>query len=127
MCTEAQNPVLVRGRHRTIEYARCANGSLAAKAFIEGLDESDQRKLDTLFRRMAETGKIFNREQFKHVAGEIYEFKRFQVRVGCFQVGNRWLLTHGFIKKTHKWPNSELKLAERIMQEHLDREQRGRR
>ncbi|MFH0983410.1 MAG: type II toxin-antitoxin system RelE/ParE family toxin [Planctomycetota bacterium] len=98
---------------------------MPAKLFIEDLDEPDQRKLDTLFRRMADTGKIFNREQFKQVAGKIYEFKRFQVRVGCFQVGNRWILTHGFIKKGEQWPRSELERAERIMNEQLAREKRG--
>ena len=93
----------------------------ARQGFIEGLDDSDQRKLDTLFRRLAETGKIFNREQFKLVNGQIFEFKRYQVRVGCFQIENRWLLTHGFIKKQHKWPKAELTRADRIRAEHLER------
>ena len=48
---------------RTIEYAICADGSMPAKEFVEGLDESEQRKLDTLFRRLAAMGKIFNKEQ----------------------------------------------------------------
>jgi hypothetical protein len=116
--------VVVRGTARTIEYAVCSNGTMPAREFIEGLDPSDQRKLDTLFRRMAETGKIFNREQFKLVEGEIFEFKRFQTRVGCFQVGPRWILTHGFQKKGDRWPKAEVIRAERIMREHLERERR---
>lgn len=116
--------VLIRGSMRTIEFARCANGDVPARQFIEDLDESDQRKLDVLFRRMADTGKIFNVEQFKQVDGRIYEFKRFKVRIGCFQIVNRWLLTHGFVKKQDRWPAAELEKAKRIMNEHLDREQR---
>ncbi len=114
--------VLVRGTLRTIEFAVCTSGDSPAREFLDNLDEADQRRLDVLFRRMAETGKIFNLEQFKQVDGKIYEFKRFQIRLGCFQIGSRWLLTHGFIKKSPKWPMKELERAERIMEEHLRRE-----
>lgn len=116
--------VVVRGAARTIEYAVCLDESMPAKEFIEGLDESSQRKLGTLFQRLADTGKIFNREQFKLVDEQIFEFKRHQVRVGCFQIGTRWLLTHGFVKKQDRWPKAELVRAHRIRVEHLERERK---
>ena len=116
--------VVVQGTRCTIEYAVCADGSMPAKEFIEGLDEQDQRRLVTLFHRLADTGVISNREQFKHLEGKIWEFKRHQVRVGCFQAGARWLLTHGFIKKRNDWPKSEVKRANRIRDEHINREKR---
>lgn len=122
MSRDADLTIVVRGNMRTIEYALCANGSIPAKEFIEGLDESGQRRLDTLFRRMADMGRIFNRELFKQVEGKIYEFKRFQTRVGCFQIGTRWVLTHGFTKKGDRWKKSEIERAERIMEDHLARE-----
>lgn len=59
--------MLVKGSQRSVEYAVCLDGSMPAKEFMLGLDESNQRKLDTLFHRMAETGKIYNEEQFKHL------------------------------------------------------------
>lgn len=122
MTREADRPlVVVRGTMRSIEYAVCANRSMPAKEFIEGLDEGDQRKLDVLFRKMAETGKLFNKEQFKLVKEKIYEFKRHQIRIGCFQVETSWVLTHGFKKKTDRWPQNELKRAERIREEDLAR------
>lgn len=114
--------VVVRGSLRTIEYAVCANGSMPAKDFIEGLEEKEQRKLAVLFQRMADTGRISNREQFKLVRGKLYEFKRYQTRVGCFRIQDRWVLTHGFIKKTDRWPRSQIERGERIMEEHLKRE-----
>lgn len=123
---DVDSPVVVRGTMRTIEYATCSNGSKPAKEFVENLNDSDLRKLMTLFRRMADTGKIFNREQFKQVEDKIFEFKRFQIRVGCFQLEHRWLLTHGFIKKGDRWPASELERAKRIREEHIEREH-GRR
>ena len=122
MSKDADSNIVVRGNQRTIEYAICADGSMPAKEFVEGLDESEQRKLDTLFRRLAAMGKIFNKEQFKQVKGKIFGFKRYQTRVGCFQIGIRWVLTHGFIKKGDRWKKSDIERAERIMEEHLARE-----
>ena len=122
MSKDADSNIVVRGNQRTIEYAICADGSMPAKEFVEGLDESEQRKLDTLFRRLAGIGKIFNKEQFKQVKGKIFGFKRYQTRVGCFQIGMRWVLTHGFIKKGDRWKKSDIERAERIMEEHLARE-----
>ena len=122
MSKDADSNIVVRGNQRTIEYAICADGSMPAKEFVEGLDESEQRKLDTLFRRLAAMGKIFNKEQFKQVKGKIFGFKRYQTRVGCFQIGMRWVLTHGFIKKGDRWKKSDIERAERIMEEHLARE-----
>ena len=126
MRKDADRPIVVRGSLRTIEYAVCANGAIPAKDFIESLGESELRQLDTLFHRMADTGKIHNRQQFKQVDGKVYGFKRYQTRVGCFQVGDRWRLTHGFIKKSDKWPKREIERAIRIMQEDLERDDKAR-
>ena len=122
MSWNVDRPIVARGNLRTIEYAVRANGSMPAKDFIEGLDDRELRRLDTLFRRMADTGRIHNNEQFKQVEVKIYEFKRHQIRLGCFQVGDRWRLTHGFVKKSPKWPKSEIARAKQIMQEDLDRD-----
>ncbi len=87
-------------------------------AFIEGLSASDKRKVNVLFRKIADHGQIHNREQFKKVKEKIFEFKRFQIRIGCFQVETIWYLTHGFIKK-QMIGHAELHRAFRLMNEHL--------
>ena len=120
MGKQPERSIVVRGSLRTIEHAMRANGAMLAESFVETLDEKDQRRLGVLFRRMADTGKIHNKEQFKKVRGKIYEFKRHQVRVGCFQAGAAWRLTHGFIKKTEKWPEREIERAQDIMKEDLE-------
>ena len=127
MSKEADRPaVVVRGTMRTIEYAICANGSMPAREFIEGLDDSDQRKLAVLLRRMAEHGSVPNREQFKHVQGKLFEFKKHQIRVFCFRHGDSWILTNGYKKKEDRLRPAKIRQAERIMGEHLARAQRGR-
>ena len=109
------------GSARTIEYAVLPSGDMPARSFVRELDDADKRKVVVLFRRMAEIGQIHNKEQFKKVQGSIFEFKRFQIRIGCFQTGRRWILTHGFIKKRGRWPRAELARAERIMSEHVNK------
>jgi hypothetical protein len=129
MSRDADSTIVVRGNLRTIEYAIRANGSMPAKEFIEGLSVPDQAKILVLFRRMAEKGDVPNREQFKLVEGKIFEFKKQQIRVFCFRKENRWQLTNGYKKKRDKLDRSEIDRAQRIMQEHLEREareQRGR-
>ena len=114
--------VVYNGNLRTIEYAVRTNGSMPAKDFIESLDESDQRKIAVLFRRMGEHGFVPNSQQFKPVEGEIFEFKKHQVRVFCFRKENRWLLTNGYKKKKDRLDQNEIVRAVRIMNEHLDLE-----
>ncbi len=127
MSKGADSNIVVRGNQRTIEYAICANGSMPAKEFVEGLSEPDQRKILVLFRRMAEKGNVPNREQFKKVENKIFEFKKQQTRVFCFHKEDRWLLTNGYKKKRDKLDRSEIDRAQRIMQEHLKRERSERR
>jgi hypothetical protein len=105
------------GSKRTIRYARRTTGAMLAKEFVEGLDEGDQRKLMNLFQRMGEEGLIFNKEKFRRVEDKLYEFKSFQIRIGCFQVSTTWFLTHGFIKKKDKWSRSEIDRGLTIMAE----------
>lgn len=125
MGKRAERPIIAEGSHGTIEYGVCLNGAMPAREFVEGLDEGDRRKIAVLFERLAETGRIFNREQFKKIDDGIWEFKRGPVRVSCFQIGNRWILAHGFIKKQDRWPAGELERAKRIMTEHVQRERGG--
>jgi len=94
---------------------------MPAREFIEDeLNDSERRKLAVLFQRMADTGQINNKEQFRKEAGEIFAFKRHQIRIGCFQAGGCWFLTHGFRKKANAWPPAQLQRAERIRTEHLN-------
>lgn len=93
---------------------------MPAKVFIEQqLLEREQATLAALFKRMADYGTVPNREQFKPVRGEIFEFKKHQIRVFCFRRENRWLLTNGYRKKRDRIAPAEIDRAIRIMHEHL--------
>ena len=121
MPNNADRAVVVTGATLTIEYAVGTNGSMPAKEFIDGLVESDQRKLAALLQTMADRGNVPNREQFKKVRGPIFEFKKHQTRVFCFRDGHTWFLTNGYKKKRDRLDPSEVARAERVMGEHLAR------
>jgi len=120
-----QERIVSSGMWGTVEYATNARGELPAKEFLDGLDAEDLAKLYGLFQWMADSGQIRNKSKFKHERGRIYTFKKNtndcrMMRVPCFQIGNRWLLTHGFIKPGQdKWRPEYFTTAERIMNEYL--------
>ena len=123
MCRDAESQLLVAtGDWGQVRYAVRQNGTCPARDFIDQLSDSDRAKLAALFDRMAAVGQIRNREKFKKVEGAIFEFKSFQIRIGCFQHGRVWFLTHGFQKKAARWRREELERAETIRSEHLARQ-----
>lgn len=94
-------------------------GPLALK-FLESLSEKEQAQLAALFQRLADTGKIWNEQKFKHLEGSsnIFEFKANDNRVLCFFfVGRRVILTHGFKKRQRKTPKGEIERAENLKRE----------
>jgi len=122
--------VAARGSRFHIVFACGGNGKYEAEEFLDEL-KSDANgirhyiALYSLFERMAETGLIFNREQFKKVDGDIWEFKKFQCRVlGFFAVTGRGLkcffLTNGCKKKGDKLPPQVVERAKRIRSEWLE-------
>jgi len=127
MAGRSETRLVERGAWGAVEYVVLRNGDCPAEEFINSLELPDKAKLARLFRWMAMTGRIRNEEKFKKEQGDIFGFKSFQIRVGCFQVGQRWLLTHGFRKKKNHWPDSELKRAESIRDEYREDHGEGNR
>jgi hypothetical protein len=114
---EADRPVAANGTALSVLYAVGSDGASPAKEFVELQEIKDQRKLAVLFQRMADVGELRNREKFKKVEGDIWEFKSHQLRILCFRDGPNWILTNGFLKKKDQIPPSELDRAQRIMSE----------
>lgn len=76
-------------------------------------------KIFKIIKKLADSGVIHNREQFKKVEGDFWEFKEFQRRILMYYLPNRRIvLTHGFIKKEHKIPKAEIDRAKTIMREY---------
>ncbi len=95
-----------------------------ARDYLQDLrdaDCSELRRFLVLFERIAEHGVIRNKTQFRKLEGGIWEFKRGDHRMLCFQDGRAYVLTHGFRKKRQKCPRREIEKAQRIMSKDMAR------
>lgn len=102
-----------------------ASGARPALAYFEALSDEDAAKMQVLFERLAERGRINNTEQFKKLGTlrerAVWEFKRHQVRfLGGFAPGRRqFVVAHGLRKKRDKLRPADIERAVRILTEHL--------
>jgi hypothetical protein len=103
-----------------------ARGGLPAREAFNSLDESDRAKVLTLFKYLADQGRINNREKFQQLgaertkgeAGRYWEFKSFQDRfIGDFRPGKRFLVAAYVKKKGGNLPLEVLERAVRVMHE----------
>ncbi len=86
--------------------------------------------MQVLFERLAEHGRINNREHFKKLENRdghaIWEFKRHQIRfLGAYGPGRQFVVAHGLVKKQDKLRTADLARTARILTEHLERHERG--
>lgn len=123
-----------KGRWGTVEWATDANGESPAKAFYEGLGDSDKAKMNALFGWLARDGRIPNREKFRKLGQQggkkyshLWEFKSFQLRfLGDFQ-GNRFLVALGVRKKKDSLSEGDKEKTVRILDENAAFEARRKR
>ena len=115
--------VLYQGNFHAIELAITANGRCPAKKFLNSLSKDDREKILRVIKRLADEGKVTNREQFKKIEGEdFFEFKNFQIRMPCyFHADGRVIITHGFLKKGDSIEPDQIYRMKRIRDEYEKR------
>jgi len=94
-----------------------------AADFIEGLSAGDKAKLKALFGRFAEHGYITNREKFKKVADDVFEFKSFQIRMFCYLKNRQVVITHGVKKKRDDLSPADIDRVRRFRNEYENSQQ----
>jgi len=111
--------LVVRGAWGEIFYASRPDRSRPAEVFYLSLSPVAKAQIATLFKRLADTGKISNRRKFKQVQGDIFGFKTASgVRISCYQDRRCWFLLHGFHKSGDFWPSGEIIRAQNLLKEH---------
>jgi len=115
--------VLYKGKFHTIELAITVNGRCPGKKFLASLSKLDREKIFRIIKRLADEGKVTNRQQFKKIEGEdFFEFKNFQIRMPCyFLADGRVIITHGFIKKGESINPEQIVRMKRIRDEYEKR------
>src|SRR5664279_2897330 len=92
--------VLREGASRRLVWGADSSGRLRARAYFEKLEDRERAKFEALFRRLASTGEIKNKEQFVKEGNGIFCFKRHGMRIACFFDDRDVVLIYGFGKKT---------------------------
>ena len=121
------NNVFYRGPLYTIEYAVTADGKMPVKEDLEKLKCRDDRKYSRfklLFIQYAKTGTLPESKLDDYKGTKLKKFKHSQAypyRVPCFFMGNRVVLTHLFRKGGNRQVQDQIRKAERIMKEHIER------
>jgi hypothetical protein len=115
--------VFHKGAFYTVELAFTANGKCPTKKFLDGLHNLEREKISRIIKRLADKGKLANRQQFKKIEGEdFFEFKNFQIRMPCyFHANGRIIITHGFMKKGDSIEPEQINRMKRIRDEHEKR------
>ncbi|MBU4273971.1 MAG: hypothetical protein KKA28_19230 [Planctomycetes bacterium] len=135
--TEDDKHIVARGRLRVVEYAIRSDGSMPAKDFLFSLSKRDRQHLLNRFLHLANGGEqqMNNDQVFKAERPPFWAFKRWSmnspkggkgmIRIPCFRIDDRWILTHGFWKPPQsEWPECHFTTAQQIYREVMLREKR---
>ena len=113
----------------TIEYYMTREGKSPVKEFINSLSAEGQAKYIFITRLLKEYGIHVKEPYVRQITGhkKLYEI-RIKDKSGISRIlyfahtGKKFVLLHGFIKKTVKTPAKEIDIAEQKMKEYLSRE-----
>jgi hypothetical protein len=87
----------LQGEQATVAFCRShADAAFEAEDYLHSLSDSDRKKFEVRFERLANVGRIVNEEQFRHEGDGIYFIKINGHRLACFKFESVWfLLTSG--------------------------------
>ena len=112
----------------TVEYYEKDDGSRPAEEFILSQDNKMQAKIFKNLELLEIRGNELREPFSKHIEDGIFEIRN---KVGnditgifyFFVIGQKIILTNGFIKKTQKTPKAEITLAKKYRNDYLNREE----
>ena len=105
-----------------------ADGSEPVKQFLNSLDKKMRAKMVRTIEALQNKGNDLREPYSKHLDDGIFELR---AKVGTdisrvlyfFFIGQRVIVTNGFIKKTQKTPKKEINLAKKYRNDFLQREE----
>ncbi|MBI5193857.1 MAG: type II toxin-antitoxin system RelE/ParE family toxin [Nitrospirae bacterium] len=110
-----------------VEFYRDMTGKEPAKGFLDSLSESARAKVVKSIEMLVEYGVLLKEPYTRQIRGKMRELRikdsQGAIRVLYFTyTGKRFILLHGFIKKTEKTPVQDIVLAEKRMNDFIIRE-----
>lgn len=110
-----------------VEFYKDKDGKEPVMNFLDSLSPVARAKVVKLFNLLAEYGVLLKEPYTKQIKGKIREL-RIKDHQGAIRVlyftytGRRFILLHGFIKKTEKVPLREIEIAEKRMNDFINRQ-----
>jgi len=110
----------------TVEYYKDSEGKEPVAAFIDALPDKAIVKVFRIIKLLKEYGVLLKEPYTKQVKGKMRELRikdsQGAIRILYFtHTGRRFILLHGFIKKTDKTPVGDVALAEKRMNDFMQR------
>lgn len=108
--------VYYRGGRLIIVCAVTTNNAMVGREFLDSIGPPDWGKLDRIICRLADKGKIFNKEQFRPVGDSLFEIKGGAKRMVGYFLPGHFVITHGFEKRgggksANRFPGNQRKRA----------------
>ena len=109
-----------------VEYYRDAQGSEPVAEFIDSLPVGTQAKIFRLIDLLTRYHVLLKEPYTRQIQGKVREL-RIVDAIGIIRVlyfgytGKRFVLLHGFVKKEGKTPKREIEIAEKRMQDYVQR------
>ena len=111
-----------------VEYYELENGICPVEEFILEQDNKMQAKIFRNLELLESRGNELREPYSKHLEDGIFEIRN---KVSSditrilyfFVIGQKIILTNGFVKKTQKTPKSEIELAKKYRNDYLNREE----
>ena len=112
-----------------VEYYKTTEGKSPVKDFIDSLSNEGQAKYIFITKLLKEYGIHVREPYVRQITGhkKLYEI-RIKDKTGISRIlyfahtGRKFILLHGFIKKTAKTPLREIEIAEKRMTDYVFRE-----
>jgi phage-related protein len=109
-----------------VEFYEKADGSKPAEQFFDSLDVKMRSKMLLAVTALKEFGEHTRMPYSKHLTDGIFELRAQQGSdisrvLYFFVVGDKAILTNGFVKKTTKTPNNIIQTAKKYRNDYLDR------
>ena len=119
-----EDQVYYSGRVLRVIWARRANGTFPARGFFDGLSVPDKARIDRILVRLADEGRIFNKQHYRkiHCEEDLWEVKGGAARMVCFTLFPSHLaIVCGFKKrgggKSEQLPKGQIDKAIQIKKE----------
>ena len=110
-----------------VEYYKKEDDSCPTEEFMNSLDMKMRAKILRLQFLLEQNGNQLTEPYSKHLEDGIFELRAQQGNniariLYFFRIGQRIVITNGFVKKSQKTPKKELELAKRYRADYMEKE-----